>query len=1493
MSLLSFTIDSESSRDSDNPAGLDIPSIIFPPAPDTFNPFLPNGQADSYVPPSPSSVEITQERLWNDLSSLYSANDQLKSDSAALDPAPRDLGTNSGGDNAQKLDNLLESFMYGANAVLEELTVLGNAHPVLAIAIFAFHEVIKLDIARRDNNKKVLVVVLQMQSMMGPMFELRNLKHDHMPEAEKQFHENRLKELVEIITRDIKVCRSDITHYMNRKFVYKLVLAKGYERNFATHIETFALRRSELQSVISAYLAVSVTTANIAIAEVGKKVNIRDVLKFMLQNGGPEKCVNDLDLLPKLISKAGESPKTGKLAISNQAELLDLQKSLKEAIGEDLDKVLERHYSRFEKVLQVQSNNLKRMSAHLEDQGVLMQTHTTKLGKILDTVTTIMVLEEGKLRTKSVKLKDPNLTSSSVKAKLFVLTFRDHIRTDNSGTGTPIGQFASLPGADAGSTLLLPNRPNQNKDSDEWVLEYIDVAFVQPIVEAMDEDGSGFISVKEANNFALARPKGLSLLHWIAYWAAGWFLLSLPSSLLTFLQGWHINITKHQRDIYSVLLHMHEALPSVHPANRTHVDDYLDDSSLRRVEALLRSIKPVPDNSRKDPKLMEVATTVAASQLDRLKANLNEMGFFIESPLDATTIAGFARVETWILPLLLLLLQRHLAIIKLAQTVVLDEGELDYHVTSLSSIFSVFDERMQNLEAKFRQLHRDIDAQFESFSYGMFLAAFKKTEFLASENTLLTLKMDETDDDTQDLKPKPGQAPDISILSKPLGKSFDVEEVDLTPIPPPVDHIPHPMEGMWFGWFTWDGGHHRRPYRCRIDPIVENKLTGTGDSFFGKVKLVGQVGSGTVASEEPINVEFKVLSDAPDYRSQLCTGLYNPDKDAVEGMFVWTNVYNEGVPGESSKADEARPDEQTESKDVGTEDQVANENKDTDENEDTDKNEDRDEKQQIKEEDPVEDKTQDQDTDLNTQDEVADEEEDQTESKDPVDGRFYLTRTPATAFRFRYLLDGPGPAPCWTVWTAARKRWAFATEAILFETRHRMGSAKAFRELLSERRKWLNVCIRYDLTDSSITSEWNQYEPLSDQDWDVYTAMIGTVNPANAKIYEALGHYLCKRMAYVVGRIGCDSCYKLISFNRYQCIICMEDDLSDHIDLCENCFDKRKTVRSGTSFSHSLSHSVIRSRHRIHKYEVNTLISEARLISERSKGMFRALEAKNKEVQGHSYGKSRKGRHDKGAKNPPADDEPAGKPAAADVTPLYCACCHDPVSTPCWVCVTCSPLTFICLRCDRKNAPGQFNQFHLREHHLLRIHDSIEVKPIRLNKINDVERQLEEIKTNLSSLEEKVNTQLEEAREMKAVVGEMAKTIGLKEDDLFSSVTDLDDVELGEQTEDSNVEADDQGGESGPSQTDSQSTELETSNQDDRIDKHVKSKLDFGERLTMLEAKVDRISDTLQSMLQEDKSSSLVAKMEAMEAKMEKQLGTMLALMQEFVSTPRPSITPP
>jgi hypothetical protein len=95
-----------------------------------------------------------------------------------------------------------------------------------------------------------------------------------------------------------------------------------------------------------------------------------------------------------------------------------------------------------------------------------------------------------------------------VKAKVFVLTFRDYIRSGNSAVVTPTLGLVPLP-QDVGETnLLQPSTTSEsNTDDSKWVLEYIDVAYVQPIVEAIDEDSSGFISVKEANSFGLSRDR--------------------------------------------------------------------------------------------------------------------------------------------------------------------------------------------------------------------------------------------------------------------------------------------------------------------------------------------------------------------------------------------------------------------------------------------------------------------------------------------------------------------------------------------------------------------------------------------------------------------------------------------------------------------------------------------------------------------------------------------------------------------------------------------------------------------------------------------------------------------------------------------------------------------------------------------------------------------------------------------------------------------------
>ena len=45
-------------------------------------------------------------------------------------------------------------------------------------------------------------------------------------------------------------------------------------------------------------------------------------------------------------------------------------------------------------------------------------------------------------------------------------------------------------------------------ENDIWTLEFVDLAHLQPILEALDGDASGYVTVQEVNHFTTSRPQG-------------------------------------------------------------------------------------------------------------------------------------------------------------------------------------------------------------------------------------------------------------------------------------------------------------------------------------------------------------------------------------------------------------------------------------------------------------------------------------------------------------------------------------------------------------------------------------------------------------------------------------------------------------------------------------------------------------------------------------------------------------------------------------------------------------------------------------------------------------------------------------------------------------------------------------------------------------------------------------------------------------------------
>ena len=80
---------------------------------------------------------------------------------------------------------------------------------------------------------------------------------------------------------------------------------------------------------------------------------------------------------------------------------------------------------------------------------------------------------------------------SIVKARTLVLAVHDHFLHNFSSRTDHVDEDGTT-------------SPDTMEDA--WTLEYINILRLQPIIEAFDDDASGFVSIVEVNRLASARP---------------------------------------------------------------------------------------------------------------------------------------------------------------------------------------------------------------------------------------------------------------------------------------------------------------------------------------------------------------------------------------------------------------------------------------------------------------------------------------------------------------------------------------------------------------------------------------------------------------------------------------------------------------------------------------------------------------------------------------------------------------------------------------------------------------------------------------------------------------------------------------------------------------------------------------------------------------------------------------------------------------------------
>ncbi|KAI0325484.1 hypothetical protein GY45DRAFT_240808 [Cubamyces sp. BRFM 1775] len=746
----------------------------------------------------------------------------------------------------------ITTFFDSIPGVLRALDEVANIHPFIKVAVGAFRVVVELDLKRRDNDKKITVLFVEMRDMMEVLIQLRTIQDDDTPGPDGTTIKARLQGLVKRTADDIKDCANVCDAYAKKKLIVKVLKSSSWDDKFKGFVTLFADRRKAFTFALEMHVGKAVDDANRKLESVDTKLDAilrlfstlvspeqERLFDYVGTNGGPDAVMKNHDALVTLIKLQLPATTTSKRHAEGghqDGDPKDELQALQDELFDSTETAIQRNMELFERKFIVQQRRLlEQMQATVRHEG----------DRVIDKV----------LSGPHERIKDSDIYEiwkemrwrGHVKARHFVLALRDYY-------------FQSIAESDTvkdGTTTCV------SKD-DRWALDYINVSDTSAIAEALDDDASGFITIAEVNHFTSSRPTGWSLLKWLAYWT----------------RGWHVVLCHYRDKITSLLGEMFSMLPTIRAENHTLAFKYLNDV-WENVYLFTSSLEDVDDPDDKDDLWPRFSSYVEAEER-RLDESLNTFQYCIDGADTLSLITGPGRFEKFLLPLLYLHLRRDLEVFRLCHhNVVIHHYELVDRVDSIRYILDAVDERCNTLEALFRQQHFTPKRQFESFAHGLY-----QYYWYAEDHGTIKELMDEDFPEierwTHGNRALP--APDDVLLYPTVsGELSQSEDADaLTDEDREAGGVVKDIIGRWHAFFADEGYWPGYPmYTCFIHAMPgEGAFTSIIVTPVGeKCKMAGRLEGGDATT-------FTATMDFGGSRVWHLTGVFDRDGRSITGRYA-------------------------------------------------------------------------------------------------------------------------------------------------------------------------------------------------------------------------------------------------------------------------------------------------------------------------------------------------------------------------------------------------------------------------------------------------------------------------------------------------------------------------------------------------------------------------------------------------------------------------------
>ncbi|EMD34625.1 hypothetical protein CERSUDRAFT_116799 [Gelatoporia subvermispora B] len=661
--------------------------------------------------------------------------------------------------NLEGCFSLLDDHLPHIVKILDDVS---KIHPAAAAAFYIVKTVFELYMARRENDRRIQTLYLQMSEIGAILGELRFIK----------VLSQMLQVKVNQVASDMQECAKTCDAYSKTGAVVKFLRAGNWADQLTGFVQQFKDRRGEIQEALVLHSAKKMERMQESILKhidfkmedlsvifqtrfiTDKEQALRDELKTLTLRPDQDVDMMLKKLLQKELEQDTKSSDRGSKVTDQKLEAL--KADLLEDTKTTIEKNGEEFRLKFDAALKKQTEQLKQAMAENSDKlfgkitGVLSRNQ-----KRVEQATSSLLRGQRRIEqvTKSLnipyeKIQDPTLRDvwkrmnwpSHAEARQFVMALRDYLNEN------------------------LDEARHTRKDLgtkvDGWALSYIGAKWQQRIMEAIDEDASGYVTIAELNKFTEALPESLqwSLARWLAYWAVGWQMTST------------VYLTK----IRSVLANMLDVIPHVLPRNRNIVDNYFS--------VVYCSLLPL---------LASLETCVVSSahmqwfqgyidiEEKRLKVNLEEVRYNVDAADTLrVNIIGPGRIEKYIFPLVYLLLRNQLKVLRMGINTTLQEDMLENCSDSITTCIGAISYRMSDLADYFRAQDQsiNIDTQFESTACGLF-KYFNREGNLWKISTIQDISLDSRDR----THPFEEDADASSAPIMPAGAAEDSDSEDTSP----------------------------------------------------------------------------------------------------------------------------------------------------------------------------------------------------------------------------------------------------------------------------------------------------------------------------------------------------------------------------------------------------------------------------------------------------------------------------------------------------------------------------------------------------------------------------------------------------------------------------------------------------------------------------------------------------------------------------------------